>query len=285
MKNILILGGSDMLGYGAAMAFLESDMKNYNLSIAVRHSRMNLVKNHPEVFSKVKVIPFSPHNRNLSALCDIDSKTNPDYIINCFEDREVIEKSSSAFIDINVAFPHLLADWSNRCGVRLIHFSTDHVFMGTRGDYTEDDEHDSNEKYGKARSLGEPDHCMVLRAGYVGPELADKKNFLEWAILQKDLEVEGYTNHIFNGLTTKEYGKICKQIIDKNLYYPSKYHLFSPHKMSKMDMLKIVSEKYNLNLKLRPLATKTPSNKSLASTSVFCKKLNVSPFKQQILEL
>ena len=74
--------------------------------------------------------------------------------------------------------------------MKLIHITTDCVFTGLTGFYTETSTHDSLDIYGKTKSLGEPEKATVIRTSIIGEELYNKKSLLEWVKTNKNNRIE-----------------------------------------------------------------------------------------------
>jgi len=133
--------------------------------------------------------------------------------------------------------------------------------------------------------LGEPQECLTLRTSIVGEELSGFMSLLEWTKKQNGKAINGYTNHLWNGVTTKEFGNICSKIIDDRSRYPQNgvYHIFSDT-VSKYDMLLAFNEKYSLNCHINP-DPKPICNHSLSTIYDLQKKLNIPTFKKMVQEL
>ena len=117
------------------------------------------------------------------------------------------EKNDSLYLKINCIFPNMLSVLCNELNIKFIHITTDCVFSGKKGNYTENDVHDETNIYGLSKSLGEPNNCTVIRTSIIGEELKSKKSLLEWVISndnkdsKKVTEINGYTYHYWNGVT------------------------------------------------------------------------------------
>ncbi len=281
MKKILILGGTGMLGNGVTQAFKESNQ--YNLYSSIRLNSPNLVEDYKSKFGNdIKIVGFDVLNGNLAHL--LTKENPPDYIINCIGViLPFINDNMYASTYINSAFPHQLSQQANECGAKLIHVTTDCVFDGQKGRYTEDDPHTAKDLYGRSKSLGEPEDCMVLRTSLVGLEMHKFASLISWAISQKGKEVNGFTNHFWNGVTTLEYGNICKEIIEQDFYKVGKFHVFSPGKpLTKLIMLKMISDRYKLDLKIKPHETPKFCDRSLGSVHELSDRLNIKHFREQL---
>jgi dTDP-4-dehydrorhamnose reductase len=106
---------------------------------------------------------------------------------------------------VNGRFPHLVARVAGSIGAALVHLSTDCVFDGERGGYTEDDPVSATDAYGRSKAAGEPSGraVCVLRTSMIGRELHGASGLLEWFLAAPD-PVPGYGGARFSGLTTPE---------------------------------------------------------------------------------
>jgi len=284
MKKILILGSTGMLGNSVTKAFLNSK-ENYNLSCTYRQSSKGVMQTNKNLFSDVDLIEFNVLNKDVEEL--FSENINPTYIINCIGIiKPFINNSRSDSIYVNSVFPHQLSERAEKCGVKVIHITTDCVFSGDKGNYSEEDGKDDSTLYGRSKALGEPaSGCMVLRTSIIGPEIHKDASLIAWAVSQKGKEVSGYTNHMWNGITTYTYGKICEKIIKYNLYEDGVFHLHSPSKVSKFELLSMINNRYNLNLSISPVEANEKCERSLSSRFDLCRKLQIPEIKDQILEL
>ena len=201
------------------------------------------------------------------------------------------EKNDSLYLKINCIFPNMLSVLCNELNIKFIHITTDCVFSGKKGNYTENDVHDETNIYGLSKSLGEPNNCTVIRTSIIGEELKSKKSLLEWVISndnkdsKKVTEINGYTDHYWNGVTCLQLSKIIKYIIDNNLYWNGIKHFFSPSSVSKYELIKLIILIYNLNIKVNK-CTNTYTNKTLNTINTH-ELLNykIPELKEQINEL
>lgn len=133
------------------------------------------------------------------------AESTADVIVNCvgvIKQREATTQREE-MVRVNALFPHVLARACATRGTRLIHLSTDCVFSGARGMYSESDRADPIDFYGLSKLLGEPEGPAVLtiRTSMIGRELRGRHSLLEWFLRQKGPQVRGYVNAIFSGLT------------------------------------------------------------------------------------
>ncbi len=183
---------------------------------------------------------------------NIIEKVEPNLVLNCIGLIKQDNKSKS-FIDsisINSLLPHIFSKVCDDKKIRLIHFSTDCVFSGTKGNYSEKDTPDCNDVYGLTKLLGEvnnPNH-LTLRTSIIGHEIKKSLGLLEWFLNEKN-EIKGFSNAIFSGLTTLEIAKFVKNFIIPETKISGIYHL-SSKPISKYNLLKMINDLYNVNHKI-----------------------------------
>lgn len=282
--KIVILGATGMLGNAVAKHFLTS--KNHEIWMSYRTNTSSVF------FDNFKDKSTNDKSFFFDATCRQDLTFIPDchYVINCIGVIKPFMKNNiTDAIFINSLFPHLLAKWCKAKNTRLIHITTDCVYSGlkeTESKYVESSPHDALDEYGKSKSLGEPtDKSMVIRTSIVGEELHNFASLVSWAISQKGKSVNGFINHIWNGITTKQYAKVCQQIIDQDLYSEGLFHIFSPNTITKNDMLSIFNKRWNLNLKINAVSAPRKCNRDLSTEKNLCSKLNIPTFEKMVEEL
>ena len=184
---------------------------------------------------------------------------------------------------INSAFPHILA---SIFGERLIHITTDCVYNGKEGfPYDENSPHSPVDIYGISKSLGNSENCLTLRTSIIGRELQGFTGLLEWFLQQEKKTIKGFTQHFWNGITTREFGKICDKIMSNPERYPKKgiYHVFS-NTLSKYEMLLKFREKYRVDVEIIPDGS-TGLNRTLTTIYPLCSQLQIPSFDEMLKEL
>lgn len=181
---------------------------------------------------------------------------------------------------INSAIPHILSDIYKE---KLLQITTDCIFNGEEGaPYDETASSSANDLYGISKSLGEPSHqSLVLRTSIIGPEIHGFVSLISWLQRQKGI-VTGYTNHFWNGVTTKEFARICDEVISNRAMYPQRgiFHIFSSD-VTKYQMLKILSEKYSLPTEVIPKEV-TKIDRRLRTKYSFNTRLDIPNFQRMI---
>ena len=186
---------------------------------------------------------------------------------------------------VNGLFPHLLWASCKRRGARMIQPTTDCVFSGTKGLYTESDPHDEKGAYGLSKSLGEPLGCTVLRTSILGNELFNKKSMLEWVLSNNYKTINGWTNHHWNGITCLEYCKVVETILARNLFWSGVRHIASPVPKSKYELAVLIRDTYRCTIEIHPIATETTVDKTLATLYSTNNEFNIPDLSVQIEEL
>jgi len=269
MKRVVVLGSTGMLGHKVFEHL--SGIEDYEVFGSYRNELVAPATNSFAFDAESPVWSVIPE-------CD--------YILNCIGIIKPFMKNNTAgAIRINSMFPWKLAEWCKNNNTRLIHITTDCVFSGNDGSYTEESLHDCLDDYGKSKSLGEPTNCMVIRTSIVGEEKHKNASLVAWVKSQKGKTVNGYTNHYWNGVTTLEYAKICQKIIDLGLYNSGLYHVHSPEAVSKLELLKFISDRFDLDLEINSFRTENACDRTLCTNKSLVKNLNISSIKKQISEL
>lgn len=223
-----------------------------------------------EVYGTIKR-PISsyrfPDSFNLSKIIDkidlfiepnlhkVVNEIKPDVILNCagITKRKIGKENRIEAIYINSCLPHVLAQ--KNPSTRIIHFSTDCVFNGESGNYTENSPTNANDLYGKSKALGELvdyDNALTIRSSFIGRELAARTELLEWALQQAGKRFTGYKNALYTGVTTNYLTDVVANIITLHKNLCGLYQLGNPAVISKYNLLKIIDRIYNLGCTIDP---------------------------------
>jgi dTDP-4-dehydrorhamnose reductase len=175
-------------------------------------------------------------------------EARPDVVINCVGVIKQREAARSAIpsIQINALFPHQLAQICAELEARLIHFSTDCVFSGAVGGYSELDVPDATDLYGRTKSLGDvvEQDVLTIRTSMIGRELDHFDSLLEWFLRQRG-EVRGFTKAIFSGLTTLQLARVIKAVLLDHPGLSGVYHVASTP-IDKYTLLALVSDHFGV---------------------------------------
>lgn len=177
---------------------------------------------------------------------EIIESLKPDIIVNCIGIlNDHASNNPKLAFQVNSLLPHELVKLAERNNGKLIHISTDCVFSGTKGNYTEDDIPDGTSIYAQSKQLGEinSDKHLTIRTSIIGPELkADGIGLFQWFMKQKG-EIKGYQKVLWNGVTTLELAKAIEALIENNV--TGLYHIGSENKVSKYNLLKLIKRTFN----------------------------------------
>lgn len=206
----------------------------------------------------------------LRAILDDYSAEKDDVIINCMGViKSVIDaRGTIDAIKVNSLFPHMLGALSKEMGYKMIHITTDCVFSGNDGNYTEDSLHDCTDVYGKTKSLGEPTSCTVIRTSIIGDEVTTNRSLIEWVKSQRGNEINGYLNHHWNGMTCFQTAKVFEDIITHNKFWGGVRHIFSPNSLTKHELVSAIAKTYDLDIKITPHLTQDKCDRTLSTTYV-----------------
>jgi dTDP-4-dehydrorhamnose reductase len=181
---------------------------------------------------------------------------NPDVIINCvgITKRKAEINKPIDVLTINSVFPHKLANWAKISNKRVIHFSTDCVFDGKTGNYTEASLTTAEDVYGRTKALGEInyDHTLTIRSSFIGQELFGKTELLEWFLAQNGGKIKGYTKTFYSGVSTIFMARVIKNIIANFPKLSGLYNLAPDKPISKFELLSIANEAYKHNVEIIP---------------------------------
>lgn len=215
-------------------------------------------------------------------------KNDYDFIINCIG---LLVKDSNDRPDraaiINAWFPHAIEHAIKDSRTKLIHLSTDCVFDGKSGNYTENDVHTEMNYYGSSKSLGEINNSkdITFRMSIIGTEIKHSgTGLLNWVLTNQDKDLPGWENAWWNGITTLQLAKcIEKYICDPQI--SGIYHLVNNDiKINKYDLLCLINEVFELNKNIVKTLGPKPVNKILVDSRQEM-SFDIPDYKTQLLEL
>jgi len=184
--------------------------------------------------------------KQTDALLPVMAEFRPEAVLNAVGviKQRSESKAIISSLEINSLLPHRLALLCRTIGARLIHFSTDCVFSGQKGNYRETDQSDAEDIYGRTKLLGEVSapHCLTLRTSMIGPELSRKTGLLEWFLAQRGQTVKGFTKAIFSGFSTSELARIVELVLTDVPTIHGLYHV-AAQPISKYDLLTLVRDR------------------------------------------
>ena len=263
MKSVFVIGANGMLGYAVSEYFKRND---YSVE-SITRKEFDIAKDGIEQLeSTVK---------------------NVDFVVNCagIIKPRIAETPIEDILKVNSIFPRNLARLCNKYEKPCFHITTDCVFSGKRGMYTESDYFDAEDVYGLSKCAGDIADCMVLRTSIIGEEKNSSRSLLEWIRSEKGNTVNGFTNHLWNGVTTLYLAEIIENILNLNLYEPGIFHIYSDKIVSKFELLGMVNEIYDLGITINRFETSQSCDRSLSSEKDICKKVVKKSLKAQVEEM
>ena len=249
MKKILVFGSAGMIGH-VVYSYLASLNKYKLFSSSVKN----------KISEETCLIDIRKQEKVKKYLHTI----KPDYVINC--SGLLIEASENNIEDailINSLFPNILSKFGREFDYKLIQISTDCVFSGIDGNYSEDSIQDGNSIYARTKTLGEINNNkdLTIRTSTIGPELKQNgTGLLHWFLNQKG-EIKGFKNVYWTGVTTLELSKGIDSFINQNI--SGLIHFVPGNKISKYELLKMLREVWRRDdIEINP-CSESVSDKSL----------------------
>lgn len=205
-------------------------------------------------FSKYETVTFLKVNdlSHSDTLVKLIEQIKPNCIVNCAGPRFNDRKNEKKQISLYSLLTRRLDFLCNINNIRLIQISSDGVFSGAKGNYTELDFPDAEDSYGVAKILGEAvgPLSLTIRTSIIGPEIASRKALLSW-FLSQEVECKCYTNYIFSGLPTVILAETLRDFVLFNKKLQGLYHIASDP-ISRYDLFRLVSLQYKKDIRLVP---------------------------------
>jgi dTDP-4-dehydrorhamnose reductase len=231
--RVLVLGGSGMLGHQLCRV------------LSARVESWATFRQDPV---RYKAYDLIARERALGGVYaeDVDSvrkaleTVKPDAVVNCIGIVKQRDEAKQAIpsILINALFPHQLADLCLETDTRLVQISTDCVFSGLRGAYTEADVPDPVDLYGRTKLLGELNrpNCLTLRTSIIGWQLNTFSSLLSWFSHQRGQRIKGYQQAIYSGFSTRVLAGLISDLVETRPDLTGLYQVAS-QPISKYDLL------------------------------------------------
>ena len=246
--RVLVLGATGMLGNAVLRLFAQS--AGYEVLGSVRST--NALRLLPAELTDHVICGVDVEH--VDSLIHLFSQVQPDVVINCIG---VVKQLAAAddplvAIPLNSLLPHRLARLCAVANARLVHMSTDCIFSGTKGRYTEADISDAADLYGRSKFLGEVDypHAITLRTSIIGHELSGGHSLVGWFLSQQG-RIKGFRRAIFSGLPTVELARIIRDYVIPHPELHGVYHV-SADPINKFDLLTLLASVYAKKIDMVP---------------------------------
>ena len=238
--RILILGGDGMLGH----QLLKSWQGRHDVRVTLRQKRSRYEQyglfNDANAFYGVDVCHFE-------AIEQVVRSFRPEAIVNAVGIVKQRPEADDAIIslEVNSLLPHRLSRLCGKIGARLVHLSTDCVFSGSKGMYSEDNPEDARDLYGRSKLLGEvyDAHAVTLRTSIIGLELSRRKSLIEWFLAQRG-SLKGFRSAIYSGFTTEEMARIIELVLLEEPALSGLWHVAS-EPIDKFTLLSMLQDRLN----------------------------------------
>lgn len=249
--RVVVLGGSGMLGHKVFQVLRET----FAGTRAITRRAPQLPPLHRVELLQGNDVICGVDAQGFGSLDAMLRQLTPEVIVNCIGIIKQRDQARTAVpsILVNALLPHQLAETAAAWGGRVIHVSSDCVFSGLRGNYSEDDASDADDIYGKTKSLGEvvAPNAVTLRTSIIGRELMMHRSLLDWFLSQNGKKVRGYRKVIYSGVTTNELALVIERLIAD---FPSLSGLFQvvSDPITKCELLSLIREAYGLDIEIEP---------------------------------
>lgn len=251
MSGILILGGEGMLGH----KMLQILSARFDDVACTLRGKLASDPYRRWPFYRPGAVVEAVDVMDLAGLGRVLAARRPDVVVNCVG---IVKQRAEAqafvpSITLNSLLPHKLAEAIAPWNGRVIHFSTDCVFDGRRGDYREDDPPSAEDLYGRTKYLGEvaAANALTLRTSIIGRELSQFQSLLEWFLAQRGKTVRGFTRHFWSGVSTNCLAGLVGDVIAG---HPGLHGLYqvSSGKINKHDLLCLLRDAFRLDVEIVP---------------------------------
>lgn len=268
--KVAILGCTGMLGSITLDSFVKSN--NFDIIATYRDDAglKSFLSNYKDVkFRKLDAQTASPE-QIAKVISGADWVVNSIGVIKPYIHDDDAEESRRA-IQINSIFPYNLSLAAKKEKAKVIQIATDCVYSGKEGKYKEDASHDAIDVYGKTKSLGEAylDNMLHIRCSIIGPELKGHLSLLDWFLGNPNgSELNGFTNHDWNGVTTLHFARIAMGIIKNGIKIDHLQHIIPGNSITKAKLLKtFVKEFKRGDIKVNDIQAPTVIDRTLATNN------------------
>lgn len=225
--KLLILGGTGMAGHTISIYFKEA---GHDVT----------------AFSRSKVDYCKNVNGDITDFENLKKLINEgqyDAIINAIGilNQDAEDHKSNAVL-LNSYLPHFLSDTTKEMKTRVIHMSTDCVFSGKTGGYSETSFRDGETFYDRSKALGELENSkdLTFRNSIIGPDMSERGIGLFNWFMKQEGQINGFTKAIWTGVTTLTLAKAMEQALKENL--TGLYNLVNNETISKYELLKLFNK-------------------------------------------
>lgn len=239
MEKVLVLGSQGMLGYEVTRALRDEGFEVRGTARGRQNNRGSLHFNFDGTLKSV--INFFSLVQDTSV------------VVNCIgliPQKQTSTNKYRDYISLNAMLPSFLDSTANEFGFKVIQIATDCVFSGNSGMYSEESPHDATDIYGITKSMGEIDspNFLNLRCSIIGSENQTSVSLHDWLLKHESgAKVNGYVDHLWNGLTTLSFAKIVSGILRSGSDFSGTRHIVPRNHLSKFELLKVIAKNAGRN--------------------------------------
>lgn len=247
--RVLILGAAGMLGHKLYQRY----QGRYEVWATVRGHVSNYERF--GIYDPERIIN-GVNADNFDTVIKAIGEVQPDVVINCIGIIKQMKSAKDPIISLNInsLFPHRVASVCQAADARMIHISTDCVFNGRKGMYTEEDPSDAEDLYGRTKFLGEVSehaHALTLRTSIIGREMQSASGLIEWFLTNKGGQVRGFRQALYSGFTTQALAEIIADVLDNHPNLCGMWQV-SSEVINKYDLLMMVRDAYDVDIAIDP---------------------------------
>lgn len=260
MSKVALLGSRGMIGSGIAHTLVDSGIEVTEFN---RQGESVINKNVSHKFS-------------VSMVTDLECLEDFDFVVNAIGliRHKIDEKSTldvADAISVNSYFPHQLDNFANNHKLKVIQIGTDCIYSGSEGNYSEDSTPDPLDIYGYSKVLGETSlsNTHTLRVSVIGNEISTNTELKSWVESQpRGKHLRGYSNHLWNGVTPLQLGRVISGIIQNDLWVSGNQHLVPSDSISKYDLISYIAKLADRDdLVIEPFRTNRSVNRTLSTVN------------------
>lgn len=268
--KILVLGCNGMAGHLISLYFKEQGHEVVGFARAVSHLLDKTI------IGDASDMPF---------IKQTIEEGKYDAVINCIGLlNQFAENNKAMAVLLNGYLPHFLVEITKDMKTKVIHMSTDCVFAGNDGPYSEESFPNGKTFYDRTKAMGEINNSkdLTFRNSIIGPDIkVSGIGLFNWFMKQEG-PIGGYTGAIWTGVTTYTLAKAMDVALKENL--TGLYNLVNNESINKFDLLGLFNKYFRGGeVKINP------DNKLQLDKSLIHKREDFSfvvpPYEQQIKEM
>ena len=231
---MVVLGSQGMLGYEVTRTLRDEGFEVRGTVRGRQNSEGSLHFNFDGTFKSV--------NEFFSLVQDASVVVN---CIGLIPQKQTSTNKYRDYISFNAMLPSFLDRSADKFGFKVIQIATDCVFSGNSGMYSEESPHDATDIYGITKSIGEINspNFLNLRCSIIGSEIQSSVSLHDWLLQHESrAKVNGYVDHLWNGLTTLSFAKIVSGILRSGSDFSGTRHIVPRNHLSKFELLRAIAK-------------------------------------------